>query len=81
MITVGIFQAKRRLSELVERAGRGEEIVITRRGQPVARLLSPEAAAAYAQAGGLAERLRRTRTAHALGRGVSLRELKEEDRR
>ncbi len=81
MIIVGIFEAKRRLSELVDRAGRGEEIVITRRGQPVARLLSPEAAVAYVQAGGLAERLRRTPSAHALGGGVSLRELKEENRR
>ena len=29
MTTVGIFEAKNRLSELVERAARGEEIVIT----------------------------------------------------
>ena len=35
---VGVFEAKTRLSELLERAERGEEIVITRRGQPVARL-------------------------------------------
>ncbi len=81
MITVGIFEAKRRLSELVERAGRGEEIVITRHGQPVARLLPPEAADAYAQARSLAERIRRTRAAHALGGEVTLRELLEEGRR
>jgi prevent-host-death family protein len=35
---VGVFEAKTRLSELLERAERGEEIVITRRGQPIARL-------------------------------------------
>ncbi len=81
MIDVGIFEAKRRLSELVDRAGRGEEIVITRRGQPVARLLPPEAADANAQARGLAERIRRTRAAHALGGGVSLAEFLEEGRR
>jgi prevent-host-death family protein len=37
---VGIFEAKTRLSELVEQvSARGEEIVITKRGRPVARLL------------------------------------------
>ena len=36
MATVGIFEAKNRLSELVERAARGEEIVITRRARGLA---------------------------------------------
>jgi prevent-host-death family protein len=37
-VNVGVFEAKTRLSELIERAERGEEIVITRRGRPVARI-------------------------------------------
>ncbi|HVY13335.1 MAG TPA: type II toxin-antitoxin system prevent-host-death family antitoxin [Alphaproteobacteria bacterium] len=41
---IGSFDAKNKLSELIERAGKGEEITITRRGQPVARLLPPESA-------------------------------------
>ena len=36
---VGLFEAKNRLSELVDRAERGEEIVITRRGKAVAKLV------------------------------------------
>jgi prevent-host-death family protein len=37
---VGIFEAKTRLSELVDQvATNGEEVVITKRGRPVARLL------------------------------------------
>jgi len=32
MRTVGLFEAKQKLSELVERASRGERIRITRRG-------------------------------------------------
>ena len=37
---VGIFEAKTRLSELVDQvASNGDEIVITKRGRPVARLL------------------------------------------
>jgi prevent-host-death family protein len=37
--TVGIFEAKTHLSELVERAEKGEGTLITRRGKPVARLV------------------------------------------
>ncbi|HLI19941.1 MAG TPA: type II toxin-antitoxin system prevent-host-death family antitoxin [Stellaceae bacterium] len=36
---VGAFEAKNRLSDLLERAENGEEIVITRRGKPVAKLV------------------------------------------
>ena len=32
-MTVGIFEAKQKLSELVERAAKGEEIVMTSRGK------------------------------------------------
>ncbi len=40
---VGIFEAKTRLSELVDQvATSGEEVVITKRGRPVARLLPIE---------------------------------------
>jgi len=38
-MTVGVFEAKQKLSELVERAADGEEIVITRRGRAQARLV------------------------------------------
>ncbi len=43
-MNIGIAEAKARLSELIERAHKGEEIVIERHGKPVARL-SPEAPA------------------------------------
>lgn len=39
MITVGSFEAKTRLSALLERVARGEQVVITRHGRPVARLI------------------------------------------
>jgi len=42
-MTVGIFEAKQKLSELVERAARGEEIVITCRGKERARLVGAPA--------------------------------------
>lgn len=38
--TVNIADAKAHLSELVERAAAGETVVLTRRGQPIARMSS-----------------------------------------
>ncbi len=40
-LTVGAFEAKTKLSELLDRVEHGEEIIITRRGKPVARLTMP----------------------------------------
>ncbi|MGH6719084.1 MAG: type II toxin-antitoxin system Phd/YefM family antitoxin [Alphaproteobacteria bacterium] len=36
---IGAFEAKNKLSALLEMAERGEEIVITRHGRPVAKLV------------------------------------------
>lgn len=38
MVTVNLAQAKARLSELLDRVQRGEEIMITRHDRPVAHL-------------------------------------------
>jgi prevent-host-death family protein len=81
MTSVGIFEAKNRLSELVERAARGEEIVITRRGEQVARLMPPLVLDVQGQARALAARIRKSRTGQALGDGHSIRDLIEEGRR
>jgi prevent-host-death family protein len=39
MRTVGLFEAKQKLSELVERASEGEQIGITRRGKLAAMIV------------------------------------------
>lgn len=81
---IGAYDAKSRLSELLDRVERGEQIVITRHGKPIARLV-PEgghdkvaARAAVAELFALGEEIRR--------RGVNLsdeeiRELRDEGRR
>ena len=38
MRSVGVFEAKNKLSELLESVERGEVVEITRRGRPIARL-------------------------------------------
>lgn len=43
MREVGMFEAKTHLSALVDEVARGETVIITKRGHPVARLTSPEA--------------------------------------
>ncbi|HEX8363962.1 MAG TPA: type II toxin-antitoxin system prevent-host-death family antitoxin [Allosphingosinicella sp.] len=42
MGAVNLSDAKARLSELVERAEGGEEVTITRRGKPVAKIVAIE---------------------------------------
>ena len=39
MDEIGSFDAKNRFSELLAKAERGDEIIITRRGRPVAKLV------------------------------------------
>jgi prevent-host-death family protein len=39
MESVGLFDAKTHLSELIARAERGEEVLITRHNKPVAKLV------------------------------------------
>jgi prevent-host-death family protein len=40
VVVVGMHEAKSQLSKLVQRAQDGEEVVIERRGKPVARLVA-----------------------------------------
>jgi prevent-host-death family protein len=39
MVEVGVHEAKTTLSDLLRRVSEGEEVVITRSGEPVARLV------------------------------------------
>ena len=50
--TVNLYQAKTHLSDLVERAAKGEEIVIAKAGTPVARLVPLAGAAGGRSPGG-----------------------------
>jgi len=43
MERIGIYDAKARLSQLIEKVEAGAEVVITKRGRPVARLVPPAA--------------------------------------
>jgi prevent-host-death family protein len=44
-MNVGIYEAKSKLSQLVEKVEAGEEVILTRRGRPVARIVTVRSAA------------------------------------
>jgi prevent-host-death family protein len=50
MKTVGAFEAKTHLSALLDRVERGEEVLITRRGRSVAKLVPARSARDVARA-------------------------------
>lgn len=52
MTRVGMHEAKTQLSKLVERAEGGEEIVITRRGEPAVRLVPAKRGGGFASLAG-----------------------------
>jgi prevent-host-death family protein len=79
MITVGSFEAKTHLSALLDRVAGGEEIVITRHGKPVARLVRIEEFE-RARADAAFEELKRLRQKTSLG-GFSWKELRDAGRR
>lgn len=80
MREIGLFEAKNRLSELVGEAEKGEEIVITRRGKPAARLVAIEKGDRQ-QAVEAALRIMELRKNNILGGDVTIKELIEEGRK
>jgi prevent-host-death family protein len=58
MEEVGAFEAKNTLGALLDRVERGEEIVITRHGKPVARLVPSSGGIDREEARAAAQRIR-----------------------
>jgi len=79
MKTVAVVEARTHLSALLERVRRGEEIVITRRGKAVARLV-PVGAVSRDGVKDTAARLKAYRRGRRLG-DLSVKALIEEGRR
>jgi len=79
MITVGAFEAKTHLSSLLEKVAAGEEVVITKHGKAVARLVGAPAGD-RARARDAFEQLKALRETTTLG-GVSWKDLRDEGRR
>jgi prevent-host-death family protein len=79
MITVGAFEAKTHLSALLERVAGGEEVLITRHGKVIARLV-PAVAADRARIDEVIAGLKSARAGVTLG-GLNWKDLRDEGRR
>jgi prevent-host-death family protein len=80
MPSVGAFEAKTHLSELLDRVRRGERITITRHGIPAAMLVPVEEANGKPAHAEIVEGMRKLRGRRKRGK-VNVRELVEEGRR
>ncbi len=79
MKEIGAFEAKSRLGQLLDWVEAGEEVVITRRGKAVARMVSPNAAFDRERGRRAAQRIREMRKGVTLG-GLAIRDLISEGR-
>jgi prevent-host-death family protein len=79
METVGAYEAKTHLTELLKRVAKGERITITKHGIPVATL-QPADSAKKGPVREVIDQLKRFRGGHRLD-GQSIREMIEEGRR
>jgi prevent-host-death family protein len=80
MKEIGTFEAKNRLSALLDLAESGEEVVITRHGKEVARLVPPRGTVNRDLARQAAQRIREMRKGVTLG-GLTIKDLVNEGRR
>jgi len=78
VITVGAFEAKTHLSTLLDRVAAGEEVVITKHGRPVARLIGARNIDLI-RVNDAFEKLKALRKGTTLG-GLSWKELRDEGR-
>lgn len=79
MITVGAFEAKTHLSSLLDRVAEGEDVLITKHGKPVARLVKAKEVD-RARARRAVEELKRLREGTTLN-GISWKELRDAGRK
>lgn len=79
METIGAYQAKTHLGQLLDKVAHGERITITRKGVPVAQLVPVSPGVEDAAA--VAADLRRLRAELRLGGGLTIREMIQEGRR
>jgi prevent-host-death family protein len=75
--TVGLFEAKQKLSELVERAGKGERIGITRRGKLTALIIPAQPERSLKES---FDEIEKVRKKVRLPKGVTIKSMIEEGR-
>ena len=77
---IGAYDAKTHFSELLERVENGEEVVITRHGSPVARMVPAKPRSTPARRRAAIAAIRRLAKGNSLG-GLKIKDLMNEGRR
>ncbi len=78
METVGAYEAKTHLPKLLDRVAKGERIIITRHGSPVA-ILQPADTEKQIDVAAVIQAMRRFRKTHRLN-GLSIKDMIEQGR-
>ena len=78
--TVGAYEAKTHLSELLAKVEAGEEITITRHGAPVAKLVPVKKEVSVEERAAAIQRIQKLASGLSLG-GLKIRDLISEGRR
>jgi prevent-host-death family protein len=81
MESVGSFEAKTHLPQLLERVAKGEEFTITKHGKPVARLVPVSITQPKPDVRQVIEELKAFSKGNTLGDGITVRDLIEDGRR
>jgi prevent-host-death family protein len=81
MRSVGSFEAKAHLPQLLERVAKGEEFMITKHGRPVARLVPAVPAKPKPDVRQVIAELKAFSKGNRLGEDLTIRDLIEEGRR
>lgn len=79
MDTVGAYEAKTHLPKLLDRVAKGERIIITRHGSPVA-VLQPADKEKQIDVGSVIQKMRRLRKSNRLN-GLAIKEMIEQGRK
>lgn len=79
MEKIGVYEAKTHLAQLMDRVSKGEKIIITKHGVPVA-ILQPADSSKAEPVREVIEQLKRFRSGRRLD-GLSIRDMIEEGRR
>ena len=81
MGVIGAFEAKNKLSDLLDRVEHGEGLTITRHGKPVAKLVLHDAGPDRSKARAAHDRMVERRKHMILGSGLTIREMIDEGRK
>jgi prevent-host-death family protein len=77
---IGAYDARTHFAELLERVEAGDEITITRHGNPVARLVPVRRQSTEAERRAAIAEMRKLAAKHSL-KGLTIKELRDEGRR